>query len=105
MDSDADVVVLTNRKETYVTSKGWIEAAAGQQARIVSTREWGPLTERRVVLASGFEIDFGFAPTSWADTAPVDPGTARVVSDGFRILHDPDGLLARLIEATEASAV
>lgn len=34
-----------------------------------------------------------------AATDPVDPGTRRVVGDGLRILHDPDGLLARLLEA------
>jgi Nucleotidyltransferase domain len=32
-------------------------------------------------------------------TDPVDPGTRRVVTDGMRILHDPDGRLAALAAA------
>lgn len=35
----------------------------------------------------------------WAATGPVDPGTRSVVRDGFRVLHDSEGLLARLVEA------
>ena len=35
-------------------------------------------------------------PTS---TAPVDPGTRRVVEDGLRVVHDPRGLLAALLSA------
>jgi hypothetical protein len=38
----------------------------------------------------------GIAEPAWAATNPVDPGTRRVVTDGLRILHDPDGRLAAL---------
>lgn len=35
-------------------------------------------------------------PRGWA-AEPVDDGTARVVRDGFRVLHDPVGVLSRLL--------
>jgi hypothetical protein len=105
MDSDADLIVLTDNKDAYLTGATWVDEAAGSEARFIWTREWGPLTERRVLLPSGFEVEYGFAPTSWADIAPLDAGTASVVLDGFRIVYDPERLLARLIEAVIQTAL
>jgi predicted nucleotidyltransferase len=99
MDSDLDVVVLTTHPGQYVADDRWIAAAVGQDASVVRTQEWGPLTARRVRLSSGLEVEFGFVAPSWAAQDPVDPGTARVVRDGFEALVDEDGMLARLITA------
>jgi len=99
MDSDIDVVMLTLSKDPFVTGHEWVAPAVSQEARIVRTQEWGPITERRVRLPSGLDVEFGFAPPSWASTDPVDPGTAQVVLDGCAPLVDPGGLFARLIEA------
>lgn len=63
------------------------------------TLEWGVLTERRFALPSGLEVELGIASPAWAAIDPVDTGTRRVVSDGVRILHDPDGLLETLASA------
>ena len=52
------------------------------------TKEWGRLTERRVRLSSGLEVDFGFVDPSWTATDPVDPGTASVVLDGCQPMLD-----------------
>jgi hypothetical protein len=59
----------------------------------------GPLTERRLQLEGGLEVEVGLTEPAWAATDPVDPGTRRVVTDGMRILHDPDGRLAALAAA------
>jgi uncharacterized protein len=99
MDSDIDLVLLTSSKDRYVVGDGWVAEAVSQPAPIIRTEEWGPLTERRVRLPSGLEVEFGFATPSWASTDPVDPGTAQVVGDGCLPMVDPEGLLARLIEA------
>ena len=98
MASDIDIVVLTLDPASYAATDGWVEGALGEVAPVVRTMEWGPLlTERRVRLASGLEVDIGFAPPSWAAADAVDPGTAGVVADGFRALFDPDDLLSRLV--------
>lgn len=96
MGSDVDLVVLTDDKERYITDDSWVPDAVGEAAQLVRTDDWGPLTERRVVLLSGLEVEFGFVSPSWASVDPVDPGTARVVGDGCSLLVDPEGTLARL---------
>jgi predicted nucleotidyltransferase len=96
-DSDVDLVLLTNTPETYAEREDWI-ADLGANA-VVTTRSWGAITERRLLLPSGLEVEVGVGLPSWADTDPLDPGTKRVVVEGFRILHDPHGLLAALARA------
>ena len=98
MDSDADVVVLAET-DRFVEDEEWIGDLFGSGAVLVRTADWGALTERRVQLPSGFEIEFGFAPPSWADVAPVDPGTEGVISHGCEVWYDPNTLLRRLLEA------
>src|ERR1039458_3525512 len=95
-DSDVDVVWLTDDVARYVLSEDWardLGAVGG-----VTTRDWGAITERRFTLASGLEVDFAVGDVTWASIAPVDAGTRRVVGDGLRIIHDPDGLLRALLE-------
>ena len=103
MDSDIDVVVLTVDEDRYLTGDDWVEKSVGQSAEIVRTQEWGPLTERRVRLASGLEVEFGFTGPEWAATDPVDPGTAGVVLDGCVPLLDPRGLFWGLIGAVRGA--
>jgi hypothetical protein len=97
--SDVDIVVLTSDKDRYVRDGAWVRHAVGQEAELVRTLEWGPVTERRVRLHSGLDVEFGFVDPSWASTDPVDPGTARVVLDGCQPLVDREGLLEALITA------
>jgi uncharacterized protein len=87
-------VVLTDDPDPYVTGEGWIAEVGA--TRIVRTQAWGPLTERRLLLDDGLELEVGVVPPTWAATDPVDPGTRQVVTDGMRILHDPKGLFAAL---------
>lgn len=102
MDSDIDFVALSDLPERYTSEGGWLRAIV-PDAVLMDTRSWGPLTELRFILRSCLEIDFGVAPLSWASIAPLDPGTRSVVRDGIAILHDPDQLLADLVDAVNAS--
>jgi uncharacterized protein len=92
MDSDVDIVVLTDNPH-YVEPGVWTGLLDGEVVRL---EQWGPLREVRVRRPSGLEVEMGVAPVRWADTDPVDPGTHRVISDGHSILHDPASLLAGL---------
>ena len=96
-DSDVDLVVLTTGPDRYLADDDW-PAELGA-VRVLGTRPWGPLTERRLLLEDGLEVEVGLTGPAWATTDPVDPGTRRVVGDGMRILHDPDGRLAALATA------
>lgn len=94
-DSDVDLVVITSDVLAYVEDSDWIDVFPG--AAVMNTRSWGSLTERRLALPSGLELDIGFTTSAWASIDPVDPGTARVVGGGFRIVHDQKGLLEALV--------
>ena len=94
-DSDVDVVLLTDAPESYVDREDWLPEVGG--VRLVRTLDWGGVTERRFEVQSGLEVELGVGTPGWASVDPLDAGTRRVASDGMRVLHDPDGLLASLI--------
>ena len=102
MDSDVDLVILTDDKDRYLSDSSWVPAAVGEHAEILRTQDWGPLTERRIVLPSGLEIEFGFAGRSWALADPVEAGTARVIREGCSPLVDPEGAFAGLMAVVGA---
>jgi uncharacterized protein len=96
-DSDVDLMVLTTDPARYVDREDWIGELGAE--RLVVTRSWGPVTERRLALPSGLEVEVGVALPSWAAVDPVDAGSRRVMTDGNRVLYDPTGLLAAFIAA------
>jgi uncharacterized protein len=96
-DSDVDLVVLTDDPGRYVQRADW--TAELGSTRIVRTQAWGPLTERRLLLDNGLELEVGVVLPNWAATDPVDPENCRVVTDGMRILYDPEGRFAALERA------
>ncbi len=95
-DSDVDLIVLSTDPGRYA-ELGW--AAELGFGKPIRAQEWGAIIERRCRTGSGLEVEFGFGEPSWAGIDPVDPGTRRVVTDGCRPLHDPHGLLTRLLAA------
>jgi len=95
MESDIDLVVLTGDAERYLEHDDWFGTFAAVD--VVRREQWGPyLSEVRLRRASGLEIEVGITRLTWANTDPVDPGTRRVVTDGMRIVHDPDRVFATL---------
>lgn len=95
MDSDVDVVVLTEDRALYLEDETWMYEVGG----VGLDAEGGTVTERRFALPSGLEVELGVARPSWAATDPVDEGTRQVVADGMSVLYDPEGALARLPDA------
>jgi uncharacterized protein len=92
-----DLVLLSTEPFRYVDRDDWLGVLG--PARLVRTRSWGAVTERRFALPGGLELEICVGTPSWASTDPVDAGTRRVVVDGMRVLHDPDGRLAALAAA------
>jgi predicted nucleotidyltransferase len=101
-ESDIDLVVLTFEPERLCRRRDWFTRFG--PVDLVGQRQFGAVTERRLRRDDGVEIEVGLTAASWADTDPLDGGTARVVREGFIIVFDPDGLLARLEAAVTASA-
>jgi len=101
-DSDIDLVVLAQnprnfRDAAWLTTIEW--SRAGVHPVKWSHEEYGVVWSLRAWFEPECEVEFGFASLSWADASPVDEGTRRVISDGCRVLYDPDGLLKRLTMA------
>jgi uncharacterized protein len=106
LDSDIDLIVLAEDPQSF-RDPAWLAAIDWSTANVRPAKwadeEYGAVWSRRVWFIPEGEVEISFAPLSWADTSPVDPGTARVIDDGCRILFDPDGLLERLVlRATRA---
>lgn len=98
MTSDVDLVLLTDAPAKYLASDDWL--AAFDAVDVVRRQQWGPyLTEVRIARESGLEVEVGITALAWARVDPVDDGTRRVVTDGMRILHDPQDLFAKLQKA------
>lgn len=99
-DSDVDLVVLTARRAPLAADTSWLAGLCGGPARVERVRDWGPhLTEVRAVLDDGLEVEVGLADPAWAAADPVDPGTERVVADGWVTLHDPNDAFGPLTHA------
>jgi uncharacterized protein len=91
MASDVDLVLVTSDLGRHAEDLDWV-AAFDRKAKLIRDQAWGPLRERRVRLRSGLQVELGVVSPTWA-SLPLDHGTARVLRDGYRILHDPEGLL------------
>ena len=93
-DSDVDLIFLTIDPFLYIERDDWADAFGIK--RFVGTVQWGRLTERRAITASGLEIEFGITSAEWASVNPVDEGTLRVVTDGMTVVYDRAGRMTAL---------
>ena len=96
------LILVADDVTVYTQHADWIQELGA--TRIVRTERRGPLTERRLALPSGLELEVGIVEPSWASVVPLDQETRHVVENGFRILHDPHGLLRSLVAAVGARA-
>ena len=97
MASDVDLVLLVTDVDRHTSGIAWIRDV-DPRAALIRTQRWGPLTERRVRLRSGLQVELGVTDPTWA-AVPLDAGTARVLSDGCQVLYDPGHVLGRAIDA------
>lgn len=98
MDSDVDLVVAVDDRDAWLDQDSWVGHVMGGPYRVVREQDWGPLLERRCRSGSGFEVELGVVTPEWF-ALPVDPGTARVLRDGCRVVTDVDGLVRNALYA------
>lgn len=101
MDSDVDIMLVTEERGLYLETDAWVRELGG--VRLVKTRQWGPMTERRFVMPSGLEVEVGVGLPSWLD--PADEGVRRTIEDGVSVVYDPRGILAELLDVCGRSEV
>ena len=96
--SDVDLLLLVSDPASFRAGAAWLREVQWSSLglEVVACRDvaYGAVWSRHVALSDGSEVEFSFAAPSWANTAPVDPGTRRVISGGWRVLLDRHGLLS-----------
>ncbi len=103
MASDVDVVIITARFEELARNPEWfLHLRPG--SKLIRTKTWGQLLERRFRLRSGLQVELGLVSPSWA-ALPLDDGTMRVLADGHRIIYERGRLLTNASEAVRKSRV
>jgi uncharacterized protein len=102
--SDIDLLLLATDADriradtTWVTEIDW--HAIGTRPQRWRDEEYDAAWSRRIWLADcRWPVELTFASLIWANADPLGAGTQRVISDGCRILHDPDALLAVVCKA------
>lgn len=103
-DSDIDLLVLADDSNVYRAERDWLAHVLPPSFRVLSERivDYGAVWSCHALLAPDAELEISFGPLAWAKTDPIDPGTLRVVRDGFRIILDKDGHLQRLRDAVDS---
>jgi uncharacterized protein len=89
-ESDVDLVVVVANIHELLDDDRWLSEFG--EVAAVANENWGLVQSRRVQYVDGPEVEFGLTTSEWA-AVPLDPGTRRVVADGFVVLHDPEELL------------
>jgi len=79
--------VSTGSTGSTLEDRGWTTRFGVVEAAEVE--DWGRVTSLLLRYESGMEVEFGLANLDRATSA--DDGTRRVVSNGLRVLWDPNG--------------
>jgi uncharacterized protein len=106
-DSDIDLLVLAHDPSEPFQAHMLASIPFDQAGFVQEAVRWvryGAVRSAHVSLCSAVQLELSFADVAWAKISPVDPGTRNVIGNGFAVLIDKDGLLAKLIAATGAGA-
>jgi predicted nucleotidyltransferase len=107
--SDLDLLLLSERPVEYRRRRRWLREidfrAAGFRPRSSRGTAYGAVWSLHLHLHPSADVELTFAGRPWANTTPIDAGTRSVVKDGFRIMFDRDGVMARLVEAMTTEEV
>lgn len=102
-EADLDVVCIVNDPERFRADATWMSEvdwpSAGLSVGHWTDVDYGTARSRHLKFGGGEEVEMSFVSPAWAEVCPVHPSTRRVASDGMRVLHDPNGLLGRLLIA------
>ena len=102
-EADIDGVCVVDDPERCRADSGWMAEIDWPSAGLTVGRwtdvDYGRARSRHLAFGAGEEIEMSFVDAGWAAVDPVDHATRRVAADGMRVLHDPNGLLGRLIVA------
>jgi uncharacterized protein len=110
LDSDIDLMFLAANPASFRQDEKWTNeiqwAVIDAEIDAWEDKDYGVIWSRHLYLNSyldrEIEVEFSFGLPCWASVHPIDAGTLRVVSDGCRILYDPEKLLSNLIDKVQS---
>jgi predicted nucleotidyltransferase len=99
--SDVDLVILTYNVDRYLLDRSWFSLFG--EATECREEDYGRLKSMRAFYGEGLEVEYGFTSPDWAES-PIDVGTLRVVTDGMKVLHDPQGIIGGMLREIRSGA-
>ena len=98
-NSDVDLVILSDKPHKLINDDKWLT----NFGKVISIRheDYGLVQSRHILYEDGLNIEYGITTLQWTNTKPVDIETCRVVTDGMKILYDPDNLFRHLQKAVD----
>lgn len=102
-ESDVDIVCIVDDPDRFRADSAWMSEVDWRSAGLTvghwTDVDYGCARSRHLAFGGGEEVEVSFVDRAWAATDPIDPGTRRIACDGMRVVHDPRGLLGRLLVA------
>lgn len=92
--SDLDIVIITPNKSEMVRNQDFVQSFGEVYKK--QTEYYGACTSIRVWYKNGQEVEFGLVEPSWIEK-PLDTGTNKVLSDGYKIVIDKKDYFENLI--------
>lgn len=100
-EADADVVLVVDEPAFFRTHSDWMSeidwGAAGLSEGRWSECDSAAACSRHFTFGDGAEVEVSFVGEDWASVDPIDPAVRRIAGNGMRVVHDPSGLLNRLL--------
>ena len=84
-NSDLDIVIITSDKPGMIANQDFTQNFGEVYKQ--QTEYYGACTSIRVWYKDGKEVEFGIVDPSWI-SIPLDTGTYKVLSDGYKIIID-----------------
>lgn len=102
LDSDIDIMLFVSDIGPWLqNSEEWLKLF--DKVNNVRLEDWGAVKTLRAFYENGVEVEFNFTTLDWASIDPIEPNTFRVISDGAKVLYDPQGILTNLLTAVSSS--
>ena len=83
--SDIDLVLITSNKKEMIKNQEFIKLFGDVNKS--QLEYYGACTSIRVWYEDKKEVEFGIVETNWINQ-PLDRGTYKVLSDGFKVIID-----------------
>lgn len=83
--SDIDLVIITSNKKEMLKNQNFIKVFGDVNKSQIEY--YGACTSIRVWYKDGKEVEFGMVNPTWIEK-PLDKGTNKVLSDGFKVIID-----------------